>query len=136
MNDRVVVLTGKHRPHELMFQAFSLLAGLVYLIGAPPPASVASLMPEWMVRTWAAGMVVSGLLSAAGLAVRQLATSLRLEQAAMLFGAGALIWVGYAVFAFAPASRALLSGGLCLAWALANAVRAAQCQRDLRRIIE
>lgn len=131
-----MVLTGRHRPHELVFQALALVVGVVYLIGAPPPASVASLLPSWTVRAWAAGLLASGLLSVVALARFRLATALRLEQAAMLFGAGALLWAGCAVFAFAPASRALLSGGLCLAWATANAVRAVQCQRDLRRIIE
>lgn len=133
--DRLVVLSGPLRPHELVFQGLALLVGATYLIGAPPPNSVAALMPEWAVRTWSAGLLLSGLLTVAALATRRRAeVMLRLEQAAMLLGAAALVWAGYAVFAFAWSSRALLSGGFCLCWALANVVRAEQCRRDARRI--
>lgn len=135
MTDRLVVLSGPLRPHELVFQALAVLVGAPYLLGAPPPNSVAALMPEWAIRTWAAGLLLSGLLSVVALALHRLAeVALRIEQAAMLLGAGALVWAGYAVFVYAWSSRALLSGGFCLCWALANVVRAEQCRRDLRRI--
>lgn len=133
--DRLVVLSGPLRPHELVFQALAVLTGATYLLGAPPPNSVAALMPEWAVRIWAAGLLASGLLTVVSIAVRRWPDlALRVEQAAMLFGAAALVWVAYAVFAFAPSTRAVLSGGICLAWATANVIRAVQCRRDLRRI--
>lgn len=132
---RLVVLTGTQRPHELVFQGLALLVGAVYLVGAPAPNSVAALMPAWAVRVWAAGLVLSGLLTVLSAVVRRrIEAALRIEQAAMLFGAAALVWAGYAVFVYAWSSRALLAGGFCLAWATANAIRAGQCSRDLRRI--
>ncbi len=133
--DRLVVLSGPLRPHELVFQALALVVGVTYLLGAPAPNSVAALMPEWAVRSWAAGLLLSGLLTVVSLAVRRWAeTALRVEQAAMLFGACSLVWATYAVFLFAPTTRAVLSGGICLAWAVANIIRSEQCRRDLRRI--
>lgn len=133
--DRLVVLRGRQRPHETMFQALALLVGVVYLIGAPAPTSVVALMPEWAVRTWSAGLLISGLLTVASVSSRRrLALMLRLEQSAMLFGAASLVWAGYAIFAYAPATRALLAGGFCVAWAGANLWRAEQCRQDAQRI--
>jgi hypothetical protein len=132
--DRLVVLHSRQRPHELVFQGLALLIGAIYLVGATPPSSVAALMPTWAIRTWAAGLLLSGLLSVVALFLRRPNAELRIEQAAMMFGAAALVWAGYAVFVFAPTSRALFAGGFCLAWATANAIRAEQCRRDLRRI--
>ncbi len=132
---RLVILTGRHRPHELVLQALALILGAIYLVGVPAPTSVAALMPTWAVRLWAAGLLVSGLLSVLSLVVRRRAADeLRIEQAAMLIGAAALVWVTYAVFVFAPTTRAFFSGGFCLAWALANWLRAEQCRRDARKV--
>lgn len=132
---RLVVLSGPLRPHEMMFQGLALVLGAVYLIGAPPPTSVAALMPEWAVRLWAAGLLVSGLLTALSIGLhRRAETSLRVEQSAMLIGAAALTWAGYAVFVYAWSSRALLGGGFCLVWAAANVLRSEQCRRDARRV--
>lgn len=132
---RLVVLASPLRPHELVLQGLALLVGAVYLIGAPPPTSVASLLPEWAVRIWAAGLLLSGLLSVLGVVLHRMAdVALRVEQAAMLLGAAALVWAGYAVFTYAWSSRALLSGGFSLCWAAANGLRAWQCRRDLRRL--
>lgn len=134
MTDRIVVLRGKPRPHQLMFQGLALLVGAVYLVGAPAPNSVAALMPEWAIRTWSAGLLLSGLLTVASMLLRRQPVAVRLEQAAMLFGAASLVWASYAIFAFAPFTRALLAGGFCLCWAGANLWRAVQCGRDARRI--
>lgn len=132
---RLVVLSGPLRPHEMMFQALAIVLGAVYLIGAPPPTSVAALMPEWAVRLWAGGLLVSGLLTALSLLLRRRPeTSLRIEQSAMLLGAAALVWAGSAVFTYAWSSRALLAGGFCLVWAAANILRSEQCRRDARRV--
>lgn len=132
---RLVVLTGTQRPHELVFQGLALLVGAVYLLGAAAPNSVAALMPVWAVRLWAGGLLLSGLLTVVSVVMRRrLESALRVEQAAMYFGAAALVWAGYAIFVYAPTTRALLAGGFCLAWATANAIRAEQCRRDLRRI--
>jgi hypothetical protein len=132
---RLVVLSGPLRPHEMMFQALAVLLGAVYLAGSPAPTSVAALMPEWAVRLWAGGLLLSGLLTGLSLVLRRRPeTSLRVQQSAMLIGAAALVWTTYAIFVYAWSSRALLGGGFCLCWAAADVIRAEQCRRDARKV--
>jgi hypothetical protein len=129
MSRPVVIVSGRHRPHEILFLVVSVVVGVAYTAGAPPPTSVAALLPGWTVRVWAVGLAVSGLLGAAGLVARA-AWALQLEQAAMLIGAGALVWYTAAVAPFGW--RALFAGCISAAWAGANLWRAAQIRRDLK----
>lgn len=129
----IVVLTGRHRPHEQLLLAYGTVAGAVYLLSqAPEPASTAALMPSWIVTLMSAGLVVSGVVGLVGCYMLG-ERGLRLEQGGMLIGAGALVVYGAAAFAVAG-SRAVLGGGVLLAWALANLWRAGQCHRDLREM--
>lgn len=133
--ERLVILIGPLRPHEMVLQALSLLIGTAYLFVAPAPTSVAASLPPWAIHIWSAGLLVSGLLSVGSVtARRRIELGLRFEAAAMLFGAASLIWAGFAIFSFTTLGRGLLAGGFCLAWSVANVIRAAQCVRDLRRI--
>lgn len=128
MSRPLVVVSGRHRPHELLLLAVSLVTGVAYTIGAPPPASVSALLPAWALHVWSAGLVVSGVVGLAGALTRRW-WSLQVEQAGMLLGAAALIWYTAAVVPFGW--RALLAGLISVAWALANVVRAVQIRRDL-----
>ena len=133
MGRPVVVVAGRHRPHEILLLAVAVLTGLAYTLGAPPPNSLAALLPGWSVRVWAVGLALHGVAGLAACASKA-RWSLPAEQASMLVGAAALVW--YAV-ALADASqtagaRALLSGGITLAWAGANLWRAGQIYHDLR----
>jgi hypothetical protein len=125
MSRPVVVISGRHRPHQLFLMAVSVVTGLAYTLGAPPPQSLAALLPGWALSIWSGGMLVAGVVGLWG-AWR----SLRLEQAGLLLGAAALIWYVAAVVPFGW--RALLPGAISVAWAAANVVRAAQIRRDLR----
>lgn len=129
MSRPVVVISGHHRPHELLLLAVSLLTGLAFTIGAPPPTSVAALMPGWALHVWSLGLAVSGAVGLAGALTRQ-PWSLQVEQAGMLLGAAALVWYGAAVAPYGW--RALFAGGIALAWAAANLTRALQIRTDLR----
>lgn len=129
MGRPLVVLSGRHRPHELLLLAVSIVTGVAYLIGAPPPQSIAALMPTWALHVWAAGLAASGILGLTGALTRR-GWSLALEQAAMLIGAGALVWYVGAVVPFGW--RGLFAGLISLAWASANVARAVQIRRDLR----
>lgn len=126
---QTVVVSGRHRPHEVLLLAVSLLVGLAYTVGAPPPESVASLLPGWALHVWSGGLLLSGLLGLAGIVLRR-SYAMQLEQAGMLLGASALIWYSAAVSTFGW--RALLAGAICLAWAAANTWRAVQIYRDLK----
>lgn len=131
----VVVVTGRHRPHEIALLIFSLMVGLAYTLGSPPPESVVATMPSWIVRLWAIGLLISGVVGLPAVLVPLEPTlSLRLESGAMLLGAGALLVTTAAVFNYAGVARGLFGGGFCAAWLVANLVRAAQIRRDLKSI--
>lgn len=121
----VLVISGKHRPHEILLLAVALIVGTAYTVGAPPPNSIAALLPTWALYIWSVGLAVSGVVGLIG--VRW---SPRIEAAGMLIGTGALIWYSAAV---APLGwKALLAGGICAAWAGANLWRAVQIRQDLK----
>jgi hypothetical protein len=128
----VVVVTGRHRPHEQLLLAYGAFSGALYLLGASPPSSIAATVPHWLVLLWSAGLVVSGgvgLIGCWGSGVR----GLQLEQGGLLIGAGSLLIYVVAAFSFAG-ERALWAGGLVCMWAAAHLWRAWQCHRDLRQI--
>lgn len=130
----VVVVTGRHRPHEIVFLIFALITGLAYTLGAPPPQSAAAEMPPWLVHLWATGLLLHGAIGlAAVLLPLPRERGLLAEAGSMLIGAGALMMAAAAAFSYAGA-HALLGGGLTLAWAIANLVRALQIRTDLRSL--
>lgn len=131
----VIVVTGRHRPHELLFLALSSLFGVAYTLAAPPPQSVAATMPGWTVRIWAIGLLVSGVSGLAStLLPLRLDRGLSVELGAMLIGAGALVVTTTAILSSAGLSRGSFGVGFCSAWALANLWRAFQIFRDLREL--
>lgn len=131
----LVIITGRHRPHELAFLLLAVTVGLAYTLGAPPPQSAAVLMPRWLVDMWAWGFLIHGVSGVLAVLAprRQLERGLWLELGSMLIGIGAPLLAGAAAFSFVG-WKALLGGGLTLAWAAANAVRAGQILRDLRSL--
>lgn len=129
----VVLVTGKHRPHEQVFFAFGALVGLTYVLGAPAPTSIVSLMPYALVLVWAIGLVTSGVVGLIGCWLSPSVMALRLEQGGLLINTGSL--VVYTTGAFAVAGwRALFAAGLAAAWGLANLVRTWQANSDVRTI--
>lgn len=129
MSRPVVLISGRHRPHEILLLVVSLVTGIAYTIGAPPPTSVAALMPGWALHVWSLGLAVSGAVGLLGV-LTQRQWSLQVEQAGMLLGAGALLWYAAALAPFGW--RALLAGAIALAWAAANVARAQQIRTDLK----
>ena len=121
----LVVVSGRHRPHEILLLAVQVITGVAYTVGAPPPTSVAALLPGWALLVWSVGLAVSGVIGLAGVI-----WSPRVEAAGMLLGAGALIWYAAALAPFGW--RALLAGAISAAWAGANLWRALQIRQDLR----
>lgn len=126
---RPVIIAGRHRPHEVLLLAVSLMLGVAYTIGAPPPQSLTALLPGWAVHVWAAGMGVSGLIGLVGVVFRA-GWALQVEQAAMLIGAAAWAWYVAALLPFGW--RALLAITICGGWMAANLWRAWQIRNDLR----
>lgn len=133
-SSRPLVVVGRDRPHELLLLAWSLISGISYLLGAPPPGSITALMPAWEIHAWAAGLLASGLIGLVGCWWRgNHAFGLGLEMGAMLIGSGALLL--YVVAAFSVAGwLALFAGGLVVTWLAANLWRVGQIRRDLRNL--
>ena len=125
MSRPVVVISGRHRPHEVLLLIVSVITGLAYTVGAPPPASVAALLPAWALLVWSVGLAVSGAVGLAGVL-----WSPRVEAAGMLLGTGALLWYSVAVAPFGW--RALFAGLIASGWAAANLWRALQIRNDLK----
>lgn len=133
MSRQLIVVTGRHRPHELALLAVSAVLGGAFLVAAPPPTSVASQMPHPYVVVWASGLLVSGVVGLIGCLARLPSRrGLLLEMGGMLIQAGALLIVLAAVIAFAG-WRGLFSGALIAGWVAANLVRVWQIRRDLRQ---
>lgn len=131
----MLLVAGRHRPHEIAFLIFSLMVGVAFTLGTPPPESVAATMPATTVRVWAIGLLVSGVVGVAAVGLPlETRRALQLEVGAMLIGAGALVVVTVAVFNYAGVPRGLFGGGFCAAWMLADLWRATQILRDLRGI--
>lgn len=130
----VVVVTGRHRPHEIVFLMLALVIGLAYTLGAPPPQSVAAEMAPWIVDLWAFGLAAHGVIGLASVLVpMRTDRALLVEAGSMLIGTGAWAMAAASTFSYAG-WRALLGGGLSFAFAAANAWRAFQIRRDVRSL--
>jgi hypothetical protein len=131
---RPVIVTGRSRPHELLLLGLSVLTGLAYLLGSPPPGSVVALMPHWQIYLWAFGLLLSGVMGLYGCLWRHDAgLALAVEGAAMLIGAGALLIPAISAAAIGGA-RALFAAGTSAAWMAANLWRAWQIRGDLKEL--
>lgn len=127
----IIIISGKHRHHELLLLAFSVLAGVAFLLGAPRSA-VTQQLDETLVNVWAVGLTVSGVVGLLGCFWRNnLERSLLLERSGLLIGAGAVLGFAMQVYSVAG-GRGLFTAGFYLAWALANVARSLQIGKDLR----
>lgn len=130
----IVLVTGRHRPHELLLLAVSVLLGTSYLVRVPAPQTLTASVPRWVVILWAVGLVASGIIGLTGCLWRgDITTGLGLERGAMLMSTGVMALMA-AVVVSATGIRGLFTASITIAWALANLYRVAQITTDLRRI--
>lgn len=133
MERPVFILMGRGRPHLVMLLLFSLGVGLAYLLGLPQPRSVAENLGDPFQFMWSVGLVVSGLVGLSGAFWRgDIGTGLMLERAGMLIGAGSVF--GYAWTVSQAGTSSSFAAGFCLAWGVANLVRAYGIGKDLRNL--
>lgn len=129
----IVIVTGRHRPHEQLLLAYSALVGAAYLAsGAPDPPSMSALLSTTAIAAWAVGLATSGVVGLVGCWWRG-ERGLGLEMGGLLINAAALVVYSTAAFT-AGGMKALLPGGIVLAWACANVWRAAQAFRDINEL--
>jgi hypothetical protein len=129
----VIVVAGRHRPHELVLLLLSLTLGIAYTVGAPPPQSAVASMPTWLVAAWALAMAVSGGVGLLAVLVlgRWREASLFAELGSMLLGSGALTLIAAAI-ATINGTQGSFGIAFCAAWAVANLARAWQIRGELR----
>lgn len=130
-----VVVTGRHRPHEVALLAFSTLLGIAFVVGAKPPGSIEELMPAWLRWSWYLLLLVSGLVGIAGVVLNDVYTSLACERAAMWGQAAAFTIYALAILVLGG-WRGLAAGGLCVALAAASAWRLRQVFAEMRSMRE
>lgn len=131
---KLVVLTGRHRPHELLLLVLSTVSGLSYLIAAPPPTSLAASLPRQFTYVWAGMLAVSGIAGLLGCGWRSdPERGLLIEQGAMVLGSSALLLYGAAIVNIAGA-RGAFGAGIAFVWVLANLARATQIYQDLKTV--
>jgi hypothetical protein len=125
-----IVVAGRHRPHEQLLLAYSALLGIAYLTGSPIPASIMAVLSSVAITAWSAALAISGVAALIGCWWRG-ERGLMLELGGLAMNAGSLCLYSAAVFT-AAGWRALLPGGLVLAWAAANGWRAWQIHGEMR----
>jgi len=130
----VVVIVGRQRAHEVLLLAMSVIIGVAYIIGGPPPRSLAALLHPAVFKGWAVLMLITGAAGLVGCLYRgRVETALGIERGAMTAQFGALLIYATVLFAYAGMS-ALLAGLITAGWAAADLARAVQISRDLRRL--
>jgi len=126
-----IIVTGRHRPHEVMFLILSALAGGAFVLGAKPPTTVEQLVDTWVLWTWYLLLFASGVIGLVSIALPDTYRALVLELAAMHGQTAAPLLYGVALLASAN-SAATFAVAFCLSWAGASAWRAWQVWRAMR----
>lgn len=131
----IIVLAGRHRPHEILLLAMSVPLGVGMLASAPAPQSLIAVMPGWLVSVWAVALVLSGVVGLAavwwpGDPLR----AMRAEAGALVINAGVLVTFAGAAFVVAG-WRAWFVGGFFAGWGAANIWRTAQIGRETRELL-
>lgn len=134
MSRPVLVLAGRQRPHELCLLVASVYLGALNLLH-PSPGTPITLLPAPVRYGCLVALLLSGLVGLAGCFwAWHVERGLRIEQAGMLIGAGALLILVAAIFSVAGWRLGLISTPTTIAWVAANLWRAGQIHLELRRM--
>lgn len=128
-----IVVTGRHRPHEVLFLAFSALVGAAFIVGAKPPGTLERLLPDWVLWTWYLLLLASGLIGLVSFAQGDPYRALVLERAAMFGQTAAPILYGIGLASTGQAA-ALFGAAFVLTWSAASAWRGWQINQGMRAL--
>lgn len=131
MSHRPVVLTGRHRPHEVVFLAFSAIIGAAFMIGAKPPGTLERLVPPPVLWSWYALLLASGVVGLISITVADPYRALVLERTAMLGHTVAPAMYSIALGVVGTAT-ATFTVAFLVAWSVASGWRVWQVNKDLR----
>lgn len=126
-----IVVTGRHRPHEVLFLVLSTAAGAAFVLGAKPPTTVQQLVGPWVLWTWYLLLLASGVIGLISIVQPDTYRALVLESAAMVGQTAAPLLYGLALLA-SGVPAAGFAVAFCLTWAGASAWRAWQVWRAMR----
>lgn len=130
----IIVVTGSRQEHELFMMGYSVLFGLVVLLGGGADNPVFRHMERFSFTAWCLLMIASGAAVLTGCFWRQnVSTGLFLEQLGLYVNSGCVFIFGGIAFQVAG-SRAAFTAGICLAWILANVARAWRVGKDQRQL--
>lgn len=128
-----IIVTGRHRPHEVMFLILSALAGGAFVLGAKPPTTVEQLVDTWVLWTWYLLLFASGVIGLVSIALPDTYRALVLELAAMQGQTAAPLLYGLALLA-SGRPEATFAVAFCLSWAGASAWRGWQVGRAIKAV--
>ncbi|NBE80300.1 hypothetical protein [Micromonospora rubida] len=126
-----IIVTGRHRPHEVMFLVLSAAAGTLFASGAKPPTSLERLVAPWVLWTWYLLLLGSGVIGLVSIALPDAYRALVLELAAMHGQTAAPVLYGLALLA-GGSGAAGFAVAFCFAWAGASAWRGWQVWQGMR----
>ncbi|MEU6204602.1 hypothetical protein ABZ814_13555 [Micromonospora musae] len=128
-----IVVTGRHRPHEVLFLVLSTVAGCAFVAGVKPPTTLEQLVPGWVLWTWYLLLLFSGAIGLASFALRDTYRALLLESAAMNGQAAAPLLYGLALVASGNGAAAFAIA-FCATWAAASVWRGQQVRQGMRAL--
>lgn len=128
-----IIVTGRHRPHEVMFLALSAIAGAAFVLGAKPPTTVERLVEPWVLWTWYLLLLASGVIGLVSFLLPDTYRALVLELASMHGQTAAPLLYGLALLA-SGRPEATFAVAFCLSWAGASGWRGWQVGRGIRAV--
>lgn len=128
-----IVVTGRHRPHEVMFLVLSALTGAAFVAGAKPPTSVEQLVAPWVLWTWYLLLLGSGVIGLVSIALPDTYRALVLELAAMHGQTAAPLMYGLALLAAGLPAAGFAVLFFC-GWSAASAWRGWQVWMGIRAV--
>jgi len=126
-----IIVTGRHRPHEVLFLVLSALVGAAFVLGAKPPTTLETLVDTWVLWTWYLLLTVSGVGGLISIALPDTYRALVLESAAMVGQTAAPLLYGLAL-ASTGRPEVGFAVAFCLTWAGASGWRGWQVRRAMR----
>lgn len=128
-----IVVTGRHRPHEVLLLAISALLGAGFVSGVKPPSTLEQLVHPVVLWTWYVLLLSSGVIGLVGIAIRDTYRGLVLELAAMHGQAAAPLLYGLALLSIGNGA-VVFAVAFCLAWSGASVWRGVQVRQGMRAL--